>query len=124
MPLLLVLEVVVRPADVAGEGEGVAPEGPEAGVADDQYVCFSQRMAAATLPLSQTFPVFLLVFFAVPSVHLCFTHVAVNVINLGTASCKLTLLASHWVIGSTLHSFDAHHLKPRPNEVHRGNLNN
>jgi hypothetical protein len=84
MPLLLVLEVVVRPADVAGEGEGVAPEGPEAGVADDQYVCFSQRMAAATLPLSQTFPVFLLVFFAVPSVHLCFTHMAVNVINLGT----------------------------------------
>ena len=75
MPLLLVLEVVVRPADVAGEGEGVA---------DDQYVCFSQRMAAATLPLSQTFPVFLLVFFAVTSVHLCFTHMAVNVINLGT----------------------------------------
>jgi hypothetical protein len=59
MPLLLVLEVVVHPADVAGEGEGVAPEGPEVGVADDHYVCFSQRMAAATLPLSRHFQLFI-----------------------------------------------------------------
>jgi hypothetical protein len=70
MLLLLVLEVVARPADVVGEEAGVVPEGPEVGVADEHYVCLSQRMAAATSPLSRHFQLFILV--VLPFLHFIF----------------------------------------------------